>query len=140
MADTFQFRLVTPTGVLFDGAVEQVTAVGPLGEFGVLPLHTNVITSITPGVVTLKLGEANFNEYLLAGGLAEVKEGVMTILALEAEAPDAVDSIAAAPVVLEAEERLAHMSAFDPAYADAVQALALARARAQINQLRRAPH
>ena len=140
MADTFQFRLVTPTGVLFDGAVEQVTAVGPLGEFGVLALHTNFITSIAPGVVTLKLGEANFNEYLLTGGLAEVKDGVMTILALEAEAPGAVDSIAAAPVVIEAEQRLAHMSEFDPAYADAVQALALARARAQINQLRRAPH
>jgi hypothetical protein len=34
MADTFQFNLVTPTGVLFDGPAEQVTAVGALGEFG----------------------------------------------------------------------------------------------------------
>ena len=48
MADTFQFKLVTPTGVLFDGAVEQVTAVGALGEFGVLPLHINFITSLVP--------------------------------------------------------------------------------------------
>jgi F-type H+-transporting ATPase subunit epsilon len=140
MADTFQFQLVTPTGVLFDGAVEQVTAVGALGEFGVLPLHTNFITSIAPGVVTLKLGEANFNEYLLVGGLAEVKDGAMTVLALEAEAPGAVDSAAAAPQVAEAEERIAHLSMFDPEYEDAAQALALARARAQINQLRRAPH
>ena len=67
MAETFQFKLVTPTGVLFDGAVEQVTAVGALGEFGVLPLHTNFITSLVPGILTLKIGEASYIEFLLAG-------------------------------------------------------------------------
>ena len=140
MPDTFPFQLVTPTGVLFDGAVEQVTAVGPLGEFGVLPQHINFITSIVPGVVTLRLGETNFNEYLLAGGLAEVRDGTMTILAVDAETPGAVDSAAASAELIEAEERVAHLSIFDPEYEDAARALALIRARAQINQLRRAPH
>jgi len=140
MADTFQFKLVTPTGVLFDGAVEQAVAVGKLGEFGVLPAHTNFITSLVPGILTLKLGESNYNEFLLAGGLAEVKDGVMTVLALEAEAPGAVDSAAAATEVGPAEDRLSEMSTLDLDYEDAAQALALARARSQVNQLRRAPH
>ena len=140
MAETFQFKLVTPTGVLFDGAVEQVTAVGALGEFGVLPLHTNFITSLVPGILTLKIGEASYIEFLLAGGLAEVKDGVMTILALEADAPGMVDSVAAAGEVVSAEVRLAQMSMFDPGYEDAAQALAVARVRAQVNQLLRAPH
>jgi F-type H+-transporting ATPase subunit epsilon len=140
MADTFQFKLVTPTGVLFDGAVEQAVAVGKAGEFGVLPAHTNFITSLVPGILTLKLGESNYNEFLLAGGLAEVRDGVMTVLALEAEAPGAVDSAAAAAEVGPAEDRLWETSAFDVNYEDAVQALALARARSQVNQLRRAPH
>jgi len=140
MADTFQFKLVTPTGVLFDGAVEQAVAVGKLGEFGVLPAHTNFITSLVPGILTLKLGESNYNEFLLAGGLAEVKDGVMTVLALEAEAPGAVDSAAAATEVGPAEDRLSEMSTADLDYEDAAQALALARARSQVNQLRRAPH
>ncbi|MGD0291886.1 MAG: ATP synthase F1 subunit epsilon [Candidatus Binataceae bacterium] len=140
MAETFQFKLVTPTGVLFDGAVEQVTAVGALGEFGVLPLHTNFITSLVPGILTLKIGEASYIEFLLAGGLAEVKDGVMTILALEADAPGTVDSAAAAGEVVSAEVRLAQMSMFDPGYEDAAQALAVARVRAQVNQLLRAPH
>ena len=140
MAVTFQFKLVTPTGVLFDGAVEQVTAVGALGEFGVLPLHTNFITSLVPGILTLKIGVANYTEFLLAGGLAEVKDGVMTILAPEADAPGTVDSAAAAGEVVSAEVRLAQMSMFDPGYEDAAQALAVARVRAQVNQLLRAPH
>ena len=140
MADTFQFKLVTPTGVLFDGVVEQVTAVGALGEFGVLPLHTNFITSLVPGILTLKLGESSYNEFLLAGGLAEVKDGVMTVLALEAQTPSTVDSAAALNEIAPAEERLSHMSMFDPRYEEAVQALAVARVRSQVNQFLRAPH
>jgi|ERR1700677_3892713 F-type H+-transporting ATPase subunit epsilon len=140
MADTFQFKLVTPTGVLFDGAVEQVTAVGALGEFGVLPLHTNFITSLVPGILTLKLSESSYNEFLLAGGLAEVKDGVMTVLAIEAQTPNAVDTAAALHEIGPAEERLSHMSMFDPQYEDAAQALNFARVRSQINQLLRSPH
>jgi F-type H+-transporting ATPase subunit epsilon len=140
MAETFQFKLVTPTGVLFDGAVAQATAVGALGEFGVLPLHINFITSLVPGVLTLKINENTYIEFLLAGGLAEVKDGVMTVLALEAEVPATVDSAAAAGILAAAEDRLAQMSMFDPAYEDAAQGLAVARVRSQVTHLLRAPH
>ena len=50
MAATFPFTLVTPTGVVAEGQAEQVTAIGPLGEFGVLADHINFITSLVPGV------------------------------------------------------------------------------------------
>lgn len=140
MAETFRFRLVTPTGVLFDGAVEQVTAVGALGEFGVLAQHTNFITSLAPGILTLKAGDGSYLEYLVTGGLAEVKEGVATVLALEAELPAGVDSAAAEQAIEPALERLAQMSMFDPEYEEAAQALAVARVRAQVNQRLRAPH
>jgi F-type H+-transporting ATPase subunit epsilon len=140
MADTFQFKLVTPTGVLFDGAVEQATAVGALGEFGVLPLHINFITSLVPGILTLKLDDTHYLEFLLVGGLAEVKDGVMTVLALEADLPAKVDTAAAAGTLAAAEDRLAQMSMFDPSYEDAAQALAVARVRSQVTHLLRAPH
>ena len=52
MATTFAFKFVTPTGVLFDGQAEQVNAVNPLGEFGILADHTNYITSLVPGLLT----------------------------------------------------------------------------------------
>ena len=57
MATTFAFKLVTPTGVLFDGQAEQVNAVNPLGEFGVLADHTNYITSLVPGLLTIRTAD-----------------------------------------------------------------------------------
>ena len=140
MAESFQFRLVTPTGVLYEGQVEQATAVGALGEFGVLPHHTDYITSIVPGVLTLRTGASSMTEYLLSGGLAEVKDGEMTVLALDAAPIAAIDPVAAAPEVQAAETRLSQMSFYDPGYAEAEQTLKLARARAEIRQLRRALH
>src|SRR5271167_1570938 len=111
MADTFPFKLVTPTGVLFDGPVEQITAVGALGEFGVLPLHINYITSLVPGVLTIKVSEGRF---------AEVKDSVMTVLATDAIQPQKVDIQKATAEVPEAEAKLASMSFYDLGYPEAV--------------------
>lgn len=140
MADTFTFRLIAPTGVIYEGPVKQVIAVGALGEFGVLADHVNYITSIMPCVVTLQLNDGSANEYLVTGGLAEVKDGVMTLLADDATPVAAVDPVAAAPEVQGAEARLSQMSFYDPGYAEAEQALRLARTRAEITHLRRALH
>ena len=140
MAETFSFKLVSPTGIVYEGAVEQAIAVGALGEFGVLPNHINFITSLNPGVTTLKLADGSAIEYLLSGGLAEVKDGAMTVLASEAVTLASVDPIAAAPEVQVAEEKLSHMSFYDPGYQEAEEVLRLARARADITHLRRAMH
>jgi len=140
MAETFPFRLIAPTGIIYEGPVEQVIAVGALGEFGVLANHVNYITSILPCVVTLRSGDGAVDEYLVTGGLAEVKEGVMTMLADEAMPVAAVDPIAAAPAVQAAEAQFSQMSFYDPGYAEAEQVLKLARTRAEIAHLRRALH
>jgi F-type H+-transporting ATPase subunit epsilon len=140
MAETFPFRLIAPTGIAYEGPVEQVIAVGALGEFGVLANHINYITSILPCVVTLELGDGSVTEYLVSGGLAEVKDGAMTMLADEAMPVAAVDPVAAAPEVQAAEAKLSQMSFYDPGYDEAEQALKLARTRAEIAHLRRALH
>ncbi len=140
MAETFPFRLIAPTGIVYDSPVEQVIAVGALGEFGVLANHINYITSIMPCVVTLQLADGSATEYLVTGGLAEVKDGAMTMLADEAMPVAAVDPIAAAPGVRAAEAKLSQVSFYDAGYAEAEQELKLARTRAEIAHLRRAPH
>ncbi|HZP46567.1 MAG TPA: ATP synthase F1 subunit epsilon [Candidatus Binataceae bacterium] len=140
MAETFPFRLVSPTGIIYEGPIEQATAVGALGEFGVLAEHVNFITSIEPGLITLKLADGSFIEYLLSGGIAEVKDGAMTVLATEALPLAAVDPAAAAPEVQQAEARLSQMSFYDPGYQEAEQALRNARARAEIAHLSRLAH
>jgi F-type H+-transporting ATPase subunit epsilon len=140
MADTFAFRLIAPAGIVYEGPVEQVTAVGSLGEFGVLAGHINFITAIVPGVLTLRQGNGSTTEYLLSGGLVEVKNGEMTVLALDAIPVASVDAVAAASEVQAAEQKFSQMSFYDPGYTEAQQALQLARARAEIDHLRRTPH
>ncbi|HVA84079.1 MAG TPA: ATP synthase F1 subunit epsilon [Candidatus Binataceae bacterium] len=136
MATTFAFKLVTPTGVLFDGQVEQVNAVNPLGEFGVLADHTNYITSLVPGLLTVRTAEGQTLAYLVTGGLVEVKDGVMTALAQTAEPPEKV----APPDETElrsAEERLSQMSMFDSNYDEEKQSVMVLRARHEVAESRR---
>jgi F-type H+-transporting ATPase subunit epsilon len=137
MATTFAFKLVTPTGVLFDGQAEQVNAVNPLGEFGVLADHVNYITSLVPGLLTIRTAEGQTLEYLVTGGLVEVKDGVMTALAQSAEPPEQVpptDETA----LREAEERLSQMSMFDSNYDEEKQSVMVLRARHDVADSRRA--
>ena len=137
MATTFAFKLVTPTGVLFDGQVEQVNAVNPLGEFGVLADHTNYITSLVPGLLTIRTTDGQNLEYLVTGGLVEVKDGVMTALAQNAEPPEKVPPIDETEL-RNAEERLSQMSMFDSNYDEEKQSVMVLRTRHDVAESRRA--
>ncbi len=129
MAETFELRLVTPTGVVFEGQVEQVTAESPLGEFGVLPEHINFITSLVPGILRVKLPDGAVKIWVVTGGLAEVRDGKMTVLAHATELPEALDLRAAEQEEKSSEQRLSGISFYDPDYAAAEEAWMLARAR-----------
>ncbi len=72
MAESFQFKLITPTGVLMDAPVEEVIAHSSLGEFGVLAHHIDFITSLIPGVLRVKTGDREA-DYIVMGGLAAVR-------------------------------------------------------------------
>src|SRR5260370_8876886 len=96
VAATFQFRLITPTGVIFDGPVEEVSAIGPLGQFGVLAEHINFITSLVPGVLEARLAEGRTMHWVVSGGLAGVKDGVLPVLASSAQTPVRLDPGASA--------------------------------------------
>jgi len=139
MAGTFPFTLVTPTGVVAEGQVEEVSAIGPLGEFGVLADHINFITSLVPGVLEARLPDGETMHWVVSGGLAEVKDGVMTVLASSAESPESIDPAAAAAQVQQADEKFSNLSFYDPDYAPAHEALMLARARVEAAALKPAP-
>jgi F-type H+-transporting ATPase subunit epsilon len=130
------FKLITPTGVVFDAPVQEVTAVNPLGEFGVLPEHINYVTALVPCVITVKLEDGQYRLFVVSGGLVEVKDGVMTVLASTAE--NAEDLMEGGDVlsnqVLAAEERLQQVSFYEPTYEGAVKAVQLARARQRASQ------
>ncbi|MGA9805030.1 MAG: ATP synthase F1 subunit epsilon [Terriglobales bacterium] len=136
MAATFPFTLVTPTGVVAEGQVEEVSAIGPLGEFGVLADHINFITSLVPGVLEARLPDGETMHWVVSGGLAEVKDGVMTVLASSAESPGSIAAAAAAAQVQQADEKFSNLSFYDPDYALAHEALMLARARVEAAALK----
>jgi F-type H+-transporting ATPase subunit epsilon len=136
MATTFAFKFVTPTGVLFDGQAEQVNAVNPLGEFGVLADHTNYITSLEPGLLTIRSAEGQTLAYLVTGGLVEVKDGAMTALAQSAEPPEKVVPTDETELRV-AEERLSHMSMFDPKYVEEKHSVMVLRVRHEVGEARR---
>ena len=136
MASTFPFRLVTPTGIVFEGDALEVSAIGPLGEFGVLPDHINFITSLVPGVLEAKLPDGTAMHWVISGGLAEVKDSVMTVLASSAESPETIDASIAAEQVKEADEKFSNTSFYDLNYPAAQEALKLAEARVEASGLK----
>jgi F-type H+-transporting ATPase subunit epsilon len=132
------FKLITPIGVVFDAPVQEVTAVNPLGEFGVLPEHINYVTALVPCVITVKLEDGQYRLFVVSGGLVEVKDGVMTVLASTAEnAEDLIPGDVRSAEVLAAEERLQQLSFYEPNYENAVRSVQLARARQSASQSRR---
>ena len=84
MADKVKLRVVTPSRLLLDEEVDEVTGPGALGEFGVLPNHITFLSLLEPGEMSYKQGTAK--RYLaVSGGYAEVLDNVMTVLAPAAE-------------------------------------------------------
>jgi len=128
MAGTFKLRVVTPERELLDDEVEEVTAPGAAGEFGVLPDHINFLTTLAPGRIVYRMGG---RRHVLAvfGGYAEVVDNVMTVLADGAEEQGQIDLEAAKRIAGEAEARLAELAPEAPEGVAVRRALAQSTAR-----------
>ena len=136
MTQTFKLRLLTPVGPVYAGEVEQVTAENSIGQFGVLPQHIDFMTSLIPCVVEIKLPDATMLYYVISGGLAEVKDGEMTVLADLAEDYAALDNEQVEGQIREAEEALA-VNMYAENYPTLMTNLMLAQARRRIKLLAR---
>jgi F-type H+-transporting ATPase subunit epsilon len=91
MADHVQFELVTPERLLLSEMVEMVVVPGTEGNFGVLPGHAPLISSIRPGTIDVYEGQAVTRRIFVASGIAEVTPERCTVLADEAVPPDELD-------------------------------------------------
>jgi F-type H+-transporting ATPase subunit epsilon len=94
MADRVQFELVTPERLLLSEAVEMVVVPGTEGNFGVLPGHAPLISSIRPGTIDVYEGQAVTRRIFVVSGIAEVTPERCTVLADEAVSPDELDRAA----------------------------------------------
>jgi F-type H+-transporting ATPase subunit epsilon len=86
-----QFELVTPEQLLVSRDVDMVVVPGTEGNFGVLPGHAPLISTIRPGTIDIYQGNAITERIFVAGGLAEVTPERCTVLADEALPPEALD-------------------------------------------------
>jgi F-type H+-transporting ATPase subunit epsilon len=77
---TFHFDLVSPEKLAFSGEVDQVDVPGAEGDFGVLAGHAPVVAAIRPGILTVTTGGTH-RKIIVLGGLAEVSDKGLTVLA-----------------------------------------------------------
>ena len=84
MADSVEFELVSPERLLLSKSVEMVVVPGSEGDFGVLPRHAPLISTIRPGIIRVYEGDQVIDQIFVAGGFAEVTGTRCTVLAEEA--------------------------------------------------------
>jgi F-type H+-transporting ATPase subunit epsilon len=91
MADRVQFELVTPERLIVSTEVEMVVVPGTEGNFGVLPGHAPLISTIRPGTIDIYEGRTIIERIFVVSGIAEVTPERCTVLADEAMEPAALD-------------------------------------------------
>ncbi len=106
MADRVQFELVTPERLVVSTEVEMVVVPGTEGNFGVLPGHAPLISTIRPGTVDIYEGRTIIQRIFIVGGIAEVTPERCTVLADEAMPPELLDRAALDAELTEVEGNL----------------------------------
>jgi F-type H+-transporting ATPase subunit epsilon len=94
MADLFNFELVSPERLLSSGKVAMVVVPGVEGDFGVLPGHAPMMSTIRPGAIAIFEADSNTvtRRIFVDGGFAEVSDKGLTILAEAAIPVSDIDS------------------------------------------------
>jgi F-type H+-transporting ATPase subunit epsilon len=103
---TFHFDLVSPEKLAFSGEVDQVDIPGVEGDFGVLAGHAPVVAAIRPGILTVTVGGTH-EKIIVLGGLAEVSDSGLTVLADVATSLEDLDRAEFADRIAAMEEKLA---------------------------------
>jgi F-type H+-transporting ATPase subunit epsilon len=103
---TFHFDLVSPEKLAFSGEVDQVDVPGVEGDFGVLAGHAPVVAAMRPGILTVTTGGA-LQKIIVLGGLAEVSDKGLTVLADVATSLQELDRVKFADKIADMEAKLA---------------------------------
>jgi len=131
MADKLRLELVTPYKRVLSEEVDEVTAPGALGEFGVLPDHTPLLTTLKVGELTYKKGTQTFH-VAVNWGYVEIEDNVVTVLVETAEPADQIDLERAKAALGRAEQALKTLSGEDKDFKAMEAALARALIRVQV--------
>jgi len=101
------FELVSPEKLLLSRPVDMVVVPGSEGDFGVLPRHAPVISTVRPGVIEVHEGGKVSERIFVGGGFAEVTGERCTVLADQAIPVDELDRQSAERQLEDSREDLA---------------------------------
>jgi F-type H+-transporting ATPase subunit epsilon len=105
MAATIHVDVVSAEEAIFSGEAEFVVLPGEVGELGIYPRHTPLITRIKPGAVRIKPAGGGEEQLIFVnGGIIEIQPDVITVLADTAIRGHDLDEAKAAEALKAAEE------------------------------------
>jgi len=137
MAMTVHVDVVSAEASIFSGLAEVVVVPGEMGELGIYPRHTALMTRIKPGSIRIKRPDQDQEELIyVSGGMLEVQPGVVTVLADTAIRGGDLDEARALQAKQAAEESMKNRTS-DIDYAQAQAELAEAIAQLHAIQLLR---
>ena len=124
--------IVSAEEEIFSGNVKNIIAAAIMGEVGIYPKHTPMITPLKPGEVKIITEQDEEMLFFISGGVIEVQPEIVTVLADTAIRGEDLDEVKAEESKKRAEEALADKSD----NIDAAKALAeLAQAAAQLKMI-----
>ena len=77
---TIKVDVVSAEERIFSGEAKFVALPGELGELGIYPRHTPLITRIKPGAVRIETVDGGEEFVFVAGGILEVQPNTVTVL------------------------------------------------------------
>ncbi len=132
-AKTMRLDIVSAQAAIFSGEVSFISVTGKVGELGIYPGHTPLLTSVKPGQVRATLAGGEENVFYMSGGMIEVQPGHATLLADTALRAEDIDEAAA----LNAQEQAEKIVSEQKSGLEYSQALAdIAEASAQLQAIR----
>jgi F-type H+-transporting ATPase subunit epsilon len=78
--NTIRLSIVTPNGEIFNNDVKSVLLPGKEGEFGVLPNHSSLVSSLTVGVIEIEKKDATIEAVVINWGYVKVTEDSVDVL------------------------------------------------------------
>ncbi len=131
MADKLTLQLVTPYKRVLSTEVDEVTAPGSLGELGVLPGHTPLLTTLKIGELSYRQGNETYH-VAVNWGYLEVEDDKVNVLVETAEPADEIDLERARAALGRAEEALKKLAPEDKEFKVMEAALERALIRIQV--------
>ena len=91
MSDKIKLEIVSAEEELFSDEVEMVYAPAEMGEVGISPKHTPLITKLKPGDVRAQINIDEMKTFYVSGGILEIQPNEVTILSDTALREDDLD-------------------------------------------------